>query len=78
MEDSDTRSPYYILPDSDPGWRELCSPLLEYLKHGDRTNRQLNEWRRLNKITAHQLVQMLAWSENHHFIYHESGKWHLV
>jgi hypothetical protein len=77
-EEEDVRSPYFIMPDSDPGWLPLCQPLLDFLKQGPKTNVQINEWRRSRKFTSHQVVQMLAYSENRHLIYHREGKWIIV
>lgn len=64
-----------VLPDGDPSWRDRCLPLLDHLKKGSQTPKELEAWRRGQPISTTMLVQMLAWCENRKLITYYRGKW---
>lgn len=64
-----------VAPDGDPSWAVVCKPLLLHLLKSPSTNAELAVWRKTQRVTAAELVQMLAWGENRKVLLYRDGVW---
>jgi hypothetical protein len=66
-----------VPPTGDPSWEQRTAPLLQFLE-SSKTHKELEQWRREQRVPTHVMPHLLAWLEGKYRIYwnDDAKTWH--